>query len=208
MRDRAAQDEPAERKRRDRHWLIAASLIVALGAAGAMLLAASEIGGFRSVVTADESAAPPASDAASASAPAGEGSAREANAAGPEPAAVAQEVCEARLRRYQGEDNPFNTSLAATFAQTAADAAAEDERVRGGGFRSGFRDRPPGQLVALCYFDADAFGLALPPSAGRSLPPRVPTRLQEVVSPDGTPYVLRSGAKAAIPVRALDGGEA
>src|SRR5207245_185465 len=100
-------------------------------------------------------------------------------------------VCQARLAQYAGGGNPWHVSLVAAYASTAADVAADDEH-RHPGHPSAWRQRPPREFEAVCWFDAEAFGAA--PGA------RVPAgggnfydRLEEIVPPDRLSVVYHPG---------------
>jgi hypothetical protein len=112
-----------------------------------------------------------------------------------DPNAAAQRICNERLARYENPDRPIHASLVAAYPSTSGDVAAEDERQRGGGFRSSFRARQPSEFVAVCFFDADAFGLAGSPPPGAPPSANTYNRLEEVVRTDRTPYVLKAGHK-------------
>ena len=106
-------------------------------------------------------------------------------------------ICQARLGQYAGKDNPMHVTLAAAYASTAADVGADDERGKGGKYRSPWRDRPAGEPEAVCFFDADAFGVAAPALPGR--PARaVYDRLEEIVRPDGAPLVYKAAHKSTL----------
>lgn len=106
----------------------------------------------------------------------------------------ATRVCEARLAQYAGKDNPMHVTLVAAYASTAADVGADDERRKGSGYQSPWRGRPAGEFEAVCFFDADAFGVASPAKPGA--PARTGyDRLEEIVRPDGAPVVYKAAHK-------------
>lgn len=109
-------------------------------------------------------------------------------------------LCEARLAQYAGPVNPLRVSLVAAYPSTAADVAFDEELRRGPGHRSKFRDRPPAEFEAVCWFDADAFGSVPGRDKGAARPF---DRLVEVVRPDGSPVFHRAGHKDTMPVVAL-----
>jgi hypothetical protein len=112
-------------------------------------------------------------------------------------AQAARDLCETHLTRYTGaespvtrERNPAHASLLAAYPSKASAVAAEEERRRGQGFRSPFRNRSPDEFEAVCFFDADALG------PGRHvepdhIPPEVYQRLEVVLRSDGAPYILQ-----------------
>lgn len=132
--------------------------------------------------------------------------ARAASAYAPTPAEedTARQLCDKRLERYTstrspstGEENHLHARLLASYPAQAKDVASEEERRRERGFRSPFRDLPAEEVVALCFFEADALGV--PPHIDpRRLPPGVWKRMEVVLRSDGTPYVLRGGSASEV----------
>lgn len=97
----------------------------------------------------------------------------------------------------------MRVSLVAAYASTAADVAADDERRQGKGHRSPWRDRPADEFEAVCWFDADAFGVSpslLDETGGQG---RVVDRLQEVIGPDGALVVHQFGRKDTLAVEPI-----
>lgn len=113
----------------------------------------------------------------------------------------ATRACEARLAQYAGSDNPMNVSLVAAYDTTSEDVAADEERRRGDGRRSRWHDRPAGEFAAVCFFDADAFGVAGPPAPGAARPAF--DRLEEIVRSDGVPVVYEAGHKTDLSARPI-----
>lgn len=113
------------------------------------------------------------------------------------PGASAQKRCEARLAQRAGRDNPMNVTLVAVFEATAADVAAADER-RSGVSASSWRDRPGDEVEAVCWFDADAFGVEPWVLERLGDDAHLVDRIQEVVRPDGEALVHQSGRREAL----------
>jgi hypothetical protein len=124
-------------------------------------------------------------DAESADAP--------ASSSPPDTETLANEVCQERLARLAGPDNPFSTELIGAYPTSAGEAATAHEQRRGAGFRSRLRDMDPSTFGAVCFFEADAIGLAHLPPEGVPLPDDVFTRVQEVVLVDGEVVGLAVG---------------
>jgi hypothetical protein len=134
--------------------------------------------------------------------------ATDASGAATPSSAAATNVCQTRLAQYAGRDNPMHVSLIAAYDTSPGDLAAEDERRHGAAFRSPWRDRAAGEFEALCFFDADGFGVVAshrPPDPAK---PRPYDRIVEVVRPDGVPVVFQAGQKEGInpaPMPSADG---
>ena len=114
----------------------------------------------------------------------------------------ATRVCEARLAQYAGIDNPTHVSLVAAYAATSQDVAADDDRRHGDGPPSQWHDRPAGEFEAVCFFDADAFGVDPSPLPGRAGHVGF-DRLEEIVRPDGVPVVYEASHKTEMSARPI-----
>jgi hypothetical protein len=113
------------------------------------------------------------------------------------PPATAEHACRSRLAQWTGERNPLHVSLVAVYASNASDAAADDERQHGEGYRSAWRDRPGNEAVAVCWFDSDMFAGVPTDAEGRESAGYY-DRVEELVRPDGTPVVHRKGRQASL----------
>lgn len=120
---------------------------------------------------------------------------------------VAEDACHERLARLAGPQNRFDMQLIGAYPTSVGEAADAHERRRGGQFRSELRDRAPTSFAAVCFFEAEAIGLAHPPPGGRPVPDGVHTRLQEVVLLDGEAVGFAVGRDEIRPAP-LSGGEA
>jgi len=108
---------------------------------------------------------------------------------GPSTSDQARALCGKRLSAYAAGGNPQHVRLVATFPTTAGVLAAADEARHGSGYQSPFAYQPASAAVAVCFFDADAFGIDLTPTG----PPHGFNRLEEVVSNDGTARLFQAG---------------
>jgi hypothetical protein len=115
-------------------------------------------------------------------------------------------LCDRRVAQLAGEENPLHVVLVAAYAATAADVAAADERHHSGGYQSQWRARPSGEFAAVCFFDADAFGVS-PRQVERGDLEHFVNRVQEIVRPNGVPWVLAAGRKDSLAVRPLAAGQ-
>lgn len=104
-----------------------------------------------------------------------------------DPEAEARAVCQARLAQYQGDSDPLQTTLLASYPSRQGDvAAAEEGRSRP--YDADHAERPSEEFVATCFFEADYF--ERPP---RPDEPPSRERRQEVIRRDGTASMHTSG---------------